>query len=115
MPKGSTLRRPCSIIRNTNSTRSRIVATLQVDSDFGCLCGEADRLDSTGMSGPRGSAQPRAPTSIAEELHGLLSSLADTLGVRQGCARATGDHAARRAYRDTASGGCTTVMNGAWP
>src|SRR3984957_11448165 len=24
-----------------------------------CLCGEADRLDSTGMSGPGGSAQPR--------------------------------------------------------
>jgi hypothetical protein len=54
--------------------------------------------------GPCGSAQPRASTSIAEELHGLLSSLADTLGVRQGCARATGDHAARRDHRDTASG-----------
>jgi homeodomain-containing protein len=68
------------------------------------LCGEADRLDSTGMSGPCGSAQPRAATSIAEELHGLLSPLADTLRVRQGCARATRDHAARRDHRDTASG-----------
>jgi len=48
--------------------------------------------------------------------HGLLSALADKLGVRQGCARATGDHAARREssrYRKWA--GCTTVMNGAWP
>src|SRR6202041_1199323 len=69
-----------------------------------CLCGEADRLDSTGMPGPGGSAQPRASTSIAEEVHGVLSPLADTLGVRQGCARATGDHAARRDHRDTASG-----------
>ena len=40
-----------------------------VDGFGQCLCGEADRLDSTGMSGPCGSAQPRAPTSIAEELH----------------------------------------------
>jgi transposase InsO family protein len=27
-----------------------------------------------------------------------------TFGVKQGCARATGDHAARRDHRDTASG-----------
>ncbi len=45
-----------------------------------------------------------ASTSISEELHGLLSAIADTLGVRQGQCQSHGDHAARRDHRDTASG-----------
>jgi len=46
----------------------------------------------------------------------VIITAADTLGVRQGCPERTGGFMRQgRDHRDTASGGCTTVMNGAWP
>ena len=69
-----------------------------------CIRGKADRLDSTGMPGPRRSPRSTAPSLSIKKLRRLLSPIPNALGSGQGRSPAARGDAPRGDQRASAGG-----------